>query len=180
MPNQRTNPHHHQEKALQRVSKPQTARTPEGELIALADAKGQPLAAHTLRTIKESLELQGVTLDEFVEWARPHLQRGIHNPSGFLISRARNFRGLTSPAFPPTPLAPASPPPGTANRCDCSGGFLLHDNTIVPCSKCSTEESRREWKRKEAQREQRAAALREGNEGQPVEHNTVDGMTRGL
>jgi hypothetical protein len=178
MPNQRTNPHHHQEKGLKGVLNPQTAMTPEGELIALAKAKGQPLAVHTLRTIKESLELQGVTLDEFIEWARPHLQRGIFNPSGFLISRARNFRMLSSPASPPMPPTSGSPP-GTADRCDvCRGDRLvLQSDGIVPCPKCSTPESRKEWERKEAERMQRAKGVREtgDNELQPM---SVDIMKR--
>lgn len=160
MHNQRTDPHHHQEKDLKRVFKSQTPQTPEAELIALAHARGQTLAAHTLRTVKETLELQGVALADFVDWARPHLQRGIHNPSGFLISRARNFHTLASPASAPSATAWGSPPaPGTAKRCDCSGGLLLQEKRIVPCPKCSTPESRREWDLKEADRERRANAM---------------------
>lgn len=168
---QGTNPHHHQEKDLKRVFKSQTPQTPEAELIALAQAKGQTLAAHTLRTVKETLELQGVALADFVDWARPHLQRGIHNPSGFLISRARNFHTLASPASaPPPPAQGSSSPLGTAKHCDCSGGFLLHENRIVPCPKCSTPESRREWDQKEAERERRANATNKtgGGELKPV------------
>lgn len=162
MQNQRTNPHHHQEKDLKGVLNPQTTMTPEGELIALAKAKGQPLAAHTLRTIKDSLELQGFTLEEFVEWVRPHLQRGIFNPGGFLISRARNFHMLSSPASPPPSASGSSPPARAADRCDvCRGDMLvLESDGIVPCPKCSTPESRQEWQRKEAEREQRVNTLR--------------------
>jgi hypothetical protein len=178
MPNQRTLPHHHQEKDLKRVSKPQAARTPEGELIALADAKGQRLAAHTLRTIKESLELQGVELDEFIDWARAHLQRGIFNPSGFIIIRAHNFRTLSSPATPPArPASRSSPPLGGADCCEACGGegLVLQSDGIVPCPKCSTPESRREWELKEAERGRLANAVRNNNELKTV---PADGATR--
>jgi hypothetical protein len=39
---------------------------PGAELIALASSKGQVLAEHTLRIIRETLELRGVPLPEFV------------------------------------------------------------------------------------------------------------------
>jgi hypothetical protein len=59
MRNQRINPHHHQEKDIKGAPKPRTALTPEAELITLVAARGEVLVEHTLRTIKEPLELQG-------------------------------------------------------------------------------------------------------------------------
>jgi hypothetical protein len=162
MHNKRTNPHHHQEKDLKGVLNRQTTMTPEGELIALAKAKGQTLTWNTLRVIKEVLELQRVTLEDFVNCVRPQFRNRITNPSGFLIDFARKFHLLSTPASPPPPPASASSsrPPRAADRCDvCRGeGLVLQRDGIVPCPKCSTPESRQEWDRKETEREQRANA----------------------
>lgn len=89
MHNERNDPHHHQNQKSEAVSTTETALTPEAALIALANSKGQELTTHTLWTIEEPLELQGVSLEEFVDYAWPHFQNGITNPSGFLISRAQ-------------------------------------------------------------------------------------------
>jgi hypothetical protein len=82
--------HHHQE-----------GSSPEAELIALAHSKGQRLKEHTLRLIRDTLELRGVTLEEFVTDVRPHFRNNILNPSGFLIDRARRFHQLSRPAVVP-------------------------------------------------------------------------------
>ena len=160
--------HHHQKKESKGVRLLQTAQTPEGELIALAKSKNQILTAHTLRIIKECLELKGVTLAEFVEWVRPHLQRGIHNPSGFLISSARTFRQVSAPASPPPPAATALS--ATGPRCsECAGqGLILKKDGIVPCPNCSTPESRREWERKEQEHQRRAEAFRAEKDREPL------------
>ena len=95
MQKRRTDPDHHQagsEKAGPAYF------SPEDELIALARSKGQVLTEHTLRLIRETLELRGVSLAEFVADARPHFRNNILNPSGFLINRARNFNQLSRPA----------------------------------------------------------------------------------
>jgi hypothetical protein len=114
MTNQEDQSHHHKEILKAGLN----SQPPETELISLANAKGQTLTADTLRSIKEALELQGVTLEEFVACIRPHFQRGILNPSGFLISRARNFYSLSSPAVPPPQPAPRSVVP-TSGRSEC-------------------------------------------------------------
>src|SRR5665213_876025 len=94
-------------------------QTPESELIALARSKGQVLMAHTLRLIEETLELRGVSLSEFVAIVRPHFRNRITNPSGFLISFARNFAQLSRAA---TTVAPAHCAGTQIDRCDhCRG-----------------------------------------------------------
>jgi hypothetical protein len=85
--------HHHQEGLVG------SARSsPEADLLALARSKGQPLTEHTLRLIRETLELRGVSLEAFVADVRPHFRNNILNPSGFLINRARRFHELARPA----------------------------------------------------------------------------------
>lgn len=84
--------HHHQEG----IEKSPSA-SPEAELIALARVKGQLLTEHTLRLIRDSLELREVSLEAFVADVRPHFRNNILNPSGFLINRARRFYELSRP-----------------------------------------------------------------------------------
>jgi hypothetical protein len=101
MQTRRTNlNHHHHERFANRARE---CSGPEGELIALAQSKGQVLTAHTLRLIRDTLELRGVTLDDFVADVRPHFRNNILNPSGFLIDRARRFHQLSRPAAVPVP-----------------------------------------------------------------------------
>src|SRR5258706_15684237 len=105
MQTRRTNlDHHHQTSVLN--EKP-VYSCPETELIALARSKGQVLAEHTLRIIRETLELRQVRLSEFVADARPHFRNNILNPSGFLINRARQFHQLSRAAVDPEPSTSA-------------------------------------------------------------------------
>ena len=138
--------------------------SPEAELIALALSKGQTLTATSLRSIREALELRGVALKRFVESVRPHFQNNITNPSGFLISRARNVRALMEPAESP------KPPPKLEDRCaHCWGpkgqGLITDGSAIIPCPVCSTPEFREDFAAKEAKRETRRAELK--NRGSP-------------
>lgn len=130
--------------------------SPEEELIALSFSKGQALKAMTLRRIREDLEVRGVTLASFVDLVRPHFQNNIRNPTGFLISRARNPRTLMEAAVAPKP--PAEP----VDRCErCrepkGRGLITEGMTIVPCPVCSTPEFREEFAAEEAEREARRA-----------------------
>jgi len=167
MQTRRTNlDHHHQEGFPKEGSTPETSpsrlfSTPEGELIALARSKRQILTENTLRLIRETLELRGITLESFVAAVRPHFRNAIHNPSGFLINFARNFSMLSRPASAP----PASQPVKGAdtNRCEiCKGQRLVIQNRqFEPCAKCSTPEFRQEWQQREAERERRARTFRD-------------------
>jgi hypothetical protein len=161
MQTRRTNlDHHHQEGLL---STGPAGLSPEAELIALARGKGQLLTEHTLRLIRDTLVLRGVTLARFVADVRPHFRNAIHNPSGFLINFARNFGALSRPAIALLALPRSTPlmQPDAARCENCKGERLvIHDKQIEPCPKCSTQEFRREWQQREAEREQRARALR--------------------
>jgi len=155
-----TTDHHHQlssskDSPIDRAT-PGVSATPEAELIALARSKGQELANATLQRVKETLELQGVRLEEFVKIIRPHFRHQIRNPSGFMISFARDFHVRSRPA---TASAPP-PPPTRADRCESCGGegLVTDDDDIRPCPKCSTPEFRRAWEIKEEARKQRRAS----------------------
>jgi hypothetical protein len=171
MQTRRTNlDHHHQEGFPKEAFGKENSRpfsTPEAELIALARSKGRILAEKTLRLIRETLELRGVALENYVETVRPHFRNAIHNPSGFLINFARNFATLSRPAAAP----PASKPGKQPNKelCDvCKGQRLvIQDKQFEPCPKCSTPEYHQEWQQREADRERRARACR--NERVPPE-----------
>jgi len=126
--------------------------SPEAELIALARSKGQVLAARTLQIIRETLELRGVSLSEFVADVRPHFRHNILNPSGFLIDRARRFHQWSRPASAPLLFAPSTA--AATQICQiCKGQkFVIEEKNIRPCPACSTAEFRREWELKEAER----------------------------
>lgn len=152
MQTRRTNlDHHHQERFVS--TKP--CSSPEAELIALARARGQLLTEHTLRLIRDTLELRGVTLEEFIADVRAHFQNNIVNPSGFLINRARHFHQLSRPAAVPVPSTSA--PAAAAAVCgECNGQkYVMKEKKIEPCSECSTPEFKREWEMKEAERAQK-------------------------
>jgi len=155
MQTRRTNLDHHQERFVS--TKP--CSSPEAELIALARGKGQLLKEHTLRLIRDTLELRGVTLEEFVADVRSHFQNNILNPNGFLIDRARRFHQLSRPAAVPVPStsvqAAATPVCGL-----CKGQrFVVTEKDIEPCPECSTAEFRRNWETKEAERARKMRAI---------------------
>jgi RNA polymerase subunit RPABC4/transcription elongation factor Spt4 len=145
--------HHHQDRFANATRE---RSSPEADLVALAQSKGQLLTEPTLRLIRESLELRGVTLEVFVADVRPHFRNNILNPSGFLIDRARRFLQLSRPAAIPVP----SPTVPTAISCGvCKGQtYILTEKEIMPCPECSTAEFRNDWEAKEIQRASRIAS----------------------
>jgi len=175
MQTRRTNLDHHHQEGFPKEGfgkensppRPFSTPTPEAELIALARSKGQILAEKTLRLIRETLELRGISLENYVATVRPHFRNAIHNPSGFLINFARNFGTLSRPATAPSTSTPAKQP--DKELCDiCKGQCLVIQNKqFEPCPKCSTPEYRQEWQQREADRERRARACR--NERVPPE-----------
>jgi hypothetical protein len=152
--------HHHQDGLLPKNSPSRLFSTPEEELIALARSKGQVLTANTLRLIRETIEIKGVELEDYVAAVRPHFRNAIYNPSGFLINFSRNFGTLSRPAV--APPASMHVKRADAERCDiCKGERLvIQQKRIEPCPKCSTAEFRQEWQQREAERERRALSLR--------------------
>jgi hypothetical protein len=141
--------HHHQKefRVLDKV-----CECPEATLIALARSKGQVLTENTLRMVREALELRGVKLATFVEDIRPHFRNNILNPSGFLISRARQFHQLSRPAVVRTVAEEPAPKSAKPLCAACKGQMLVMiDHQIQPCP-CATPEFRQEWEKKEAAR----------------------------
>jgi hypothetical protein len=111
-----------------------------------------------LRYISETLEVRGISLQEFVVDVRPHFRNDIVNPSGFLINRARNFHILGRPAVASATSQRAQV---IADRscAVCKGQqYLLEAQRILPCPACSTPEFRRAFEIKEAERNQRIQA----------------------
>jgi hypothetical protein len=157
--------HHHQDsssgKASRVPSAPGVRSNPEAELIALARSKGQVLTGTTLQRVKETLELRGVTLEQFLTIIRPHFRNDIRNPSGFVIDFARNFHARSKPAV----VVVAAPSPGTVasgiSSCKtCKGQTLVIENKeIKPCPQCSTPEFRRNWEAREKARQERRSFL---------------------
>ncbi len=126
--------------------------------MLLARGKGQPLTEHTLRLVRDTLELRGMTVEEFVADVRPHFQHNILNPSGFLIDRARRFHQLSRPASVPVPSMSVQTA-ATAVCGVCKGQkFVLTEKEIEPCPECSTAEFRRNWEIKEAERARKVRA----------------------
>lgn len=128
---------------------------PQAELIALAQGKGQILTAPTLRLIRDTLELRGVALYDFVADVRPHFRNNILNPSGFLINRARRFQELSRPA---AVLSSSTPVVAARTQvCEvCKGqSYILTEKEIRPCPECSTPAFRKDWEAKEAIRKNR-------------------------
>ena len=154
MQTRRTSPDHHHQEGFAKAGLAYSS--PEGELIVLARSKGQVLTEHTLRLIRETLELRGVSLAEFVADVRPHFRNNILNPSGFLINRARYFHKVSRPAAVPVPPTPLQIPAETCGVCR-GQNYVINDHKIEPCSECSTPEFRKTWELKEAERKTRAS-----------------------
>ena len=127
------------------------------------------MTEHTVRLIRDILELRGITFDEFVADVRPHFRNNILNPSGFLIDRVRRFRQLSRPAVVPIPSTPMAATPIEVCA-GCKGQkFVLTAKEIQPCPKCSTAEFRRDWQVKEAERTRRIASEKDNRPKTTVE-----------
>jgi hypothetical protein len=155
MQTRRTNPDHHHQKGFPNTKLPSS---PQADLIALAQGKGQVLTENTLRLIRDTLELRGVTLAEFVADVRPHFRNNILNPRGFLIDRARRFHQLSRAAAVPV-YSTLLQPETTAVCGKCKGQkYVATEKDIEPCPECSTAEFRKMWEIKQAERAQKIRA----------------------
>jgi len=112
--------HHHQERFVKSAER----SGPEAELIALARSKGQILTEHTLRLIRDTLELVEWRLTISLQMFGRSSETISSTPSGFLIDRARRFHRLTRPAVAPPKSAQAAATAGAralASARDTSG-----------------------------------------------------------
>lgn len=142
-----TTPDHHHQDGF--INAGLACSSPEGELIALARSKHQVLTEPTLRLIRETLELKGISLAVFVTDVRPHFRNNILNPSGFLISHAHHFHQVSRPARVPASQGPARAAGASASIqpaedvCEACKGekYIMENHEIRPCPGCSTPET---------------------------------------
>jgi hypothetical protein len=153
MQTRRTSPDHHHQEGFAKTGLAYSS--PDSELIALGRSKGQVLTEHTLRLIRDTLELRGVSLQEFVSDVRPHFRNNILNPSGFLIDRARRFHQVSHLARAPVADGPVQASGETCGACNREK-YVMIDHKIRPCDECSTPEFMRQWEMKEAGRAKKA------------------------
>jgi hypothetical protein len=135
MQTRRTSSDHHHQAGFKNTGL--ACSSPEGELIALARSKRQVLTEPTLRLIRETLELNGVSLAAFVADVRPHFRNNILNPSGFLVNRARCFHQVSRPARVSVASGPIQPAEDICQGCK-GEKYVMEDREIRPCLRCST------------------------------------------
>jgi hypothetical protein len=118
--------------------------SPRDELIALVREKyGELPTAKTMALVTIGLEgtYPPITWEQYLDGARPHLERGrLRNVEGFLVSFARGFRLRT------TGVEPQLAPPPAPEKCplcrEVKGrGLKLEGARIVFCE-CATAEFR--------------------------------------
>lgn len=144
------------------IGDPAEYATSEDELKAIVRAKtGQDIPWKELIWIKERLELQAVSFDDFVMAVRKHARNNWKNPIGFLKFFAGNFRQNTRPASPPLPKNAEDRPP---RKCSCAWGYISQ-NPPTFCTTCQlgrelardlANQTKREEKRREAMASQSA------------------------
>jgi len=82
--------------------------TPEDELKAIYQTKAaQSITIRVLDAIRVNLELNRVSMGEFVSVVRTHLAGQWENPAGFLRYLSKNFRAKAQPASEPITMSEA-------------------------------------------------------------------------
>jgi hypothetical protein len=140
----------------QSIRDPAEYATCEDELKAIVRAKtGQDMPWKELIWIKDRLELQTVSIDDFVIAVRKHARNEWRNPIGFLKFFARNFGRNTRPATPPLPKIAADAP----SKCSCTWGYLSQAPPTF-CTNCQLgRELGRDFARQAKHEEKRRAAI---------------------
>ncbi len=118
--------------------------SPEDELKAIYLAKaGEPITIAVLDVIRLNLELNRVTMGEFVSGLKTHLAGNWKNPAGFLCSLSRNFLSKSQPAADPVTAAEAADRNYRCPLCHSTvrgeGVVLGPNGKPVPCSCASPE-----------------------------------------
>ena len=100
---------------------------------------GQQISADVERRIWETVELHGLTPEEFLEQLRPHVPNTWRNPAGFLTNFARKIASVST--APPEVRAPPvpEPPRDAAGRCSvCRGaGYIRYDENPAAREYCA-------------------------------------------
>lgn len=117
--------------------------TPGDEIKAVAKAKlGHDLPLEDFRWILETLELQGVSGEEYIAEVRKHSGNLWKNPIGMLKSLAKGFRRKLKPAGPPITKAQFEDLNYRCLQCTSTirgEGAHLVAGGFVPCE-CASEE----------------------------------------
>ena len=118
--------------------------SPEDELKAIYQTKaGTPITIEVLRAIRETLELTGVGMGEFVSALKEsHIRNEWRNPAGFLRDFAKRFRSKTRVAARPVTAAEAESRDYKCPLCHSTTpgeGIVSIDGKWVPC-KCASPE----------------------------------------
>lgn len=118
--------------------------SPEDELKAIYLAKaGEPITVAVLDAIRVNLEVNSVTMGEFVSGLGGHLTGNWKNPAGFLRDLAKKFHARNQPASEPVTAAEAAEQnyrcEFCASRVRGEGAIPTPDGKARPC-KCASAE----------------------------------------
>jgi hypothetical protein len=117
--------------------------SPDEELKAIYLAKAdQPITIAVLDAIRLNLELNGVSMGDFVGEVKNHVENWWRNPAGFLRDLSKRFRAKTRSAGAPVTAAEAEEEnyrcPICSSRVRGEGSRFI-DGKFVPCSCASLE-----------------------------------------
>jgi hypothetical protein len=118
--------------------------SPDDELKAIYLAKaGEPMTVAVLDAIRLNLELNQVSMSDFVAEVRKHARNLWRNPAGFLRDLSKRFRAKTRPASAPVTAAEAEKAEYRCPSCGSSvrgeGAIFGANGKITPCSCASAE-----------------------------------------
>jgi hypothetical protein len=104
---------------------------------------GEPITIAVLDAIRLNLELNRVTMSDFVAVVRTHLGGNWDNPPGLLRYLSKNFRTQTLPASRPVTAAEAEEKnyrcPFCGSHVRGEGAILNANNKPAPC-RCASPE----------------------------------------
>ena len=108
--------------------------SPEDELRDIHRTKtGREIAPDLLLRIKETCELRGVTLMQYVEALRPHTPNAWSNPAGFMTDFARKIRSKTPGGNSVLALLRIDTRIKETARCRECGGVGMKDGEYCNC-----------------------------------------------
>ncbi|HXP86856.1 MAG TPA: hypothetical protein VN841_19160 [Bryobacteraceae bacterium] len=117
--------------------------SPDDELKAIYQTKtGERITIEVLDAIRVSLEMAGVSMQDFVLEVRKHAQNEWRNPPGFLRDLSRRFRAKTRAAGRPVTAAEAEERSYKCPTCFSTKrgeGAMLRDGKWEPCTCASAD-----------------------------------------
>lgn len=126
--------------------------SPDDDLKAIYLAKtGEPITVAVLDAIRLHLELNQLSMRDFVAEVRKHAENQWRNPAGFLRDLSKRFRAKTRPASAPVTAAEADEKNYRCEHCSSrvrgEGVILDANGKLAPCSCASPEYIARERER---------------------------------